>query len=155
MRVFDSLSEQIKKCLKTNRTEFYSVLDASCWWCNKHCLSVSARQLSKLSCHPFSAVPPAPCGEATAPQQGCPYQGHRTAETSTEPHMKFTMWNTCTRKDTEKEEKREYAYTNQRITWTWKHLPTNPQRRMSVPLSQYNNTSEAKSMSTFSPFLQY
>lgn len=40
------------------------------------------------------------------PQQGCPYQGHRTVETSTELPMKFTMWNTCTRKDTEKEEKK-------------------------------------------------
>lgn len=69
-------------------------------------LSPSKRKAAEraASCHPFSAVPLAQAGEAKAAQQkGALTGGTEPAETSTEPQLKFIMWNTSTARDTEKE----------------------------------------------------
>lgn len=113
--------------------------DALCRWCDKHYPPVCKAAEQALMSPSEGSTPCSTWRNQSSTAKGYPHQGHGPTETSTEPQLKCIMWDTHTRKDTGKEKKkkrREYAYTDWRIMWTWKHLLTKPQKRMSLALSQ-------------------
>lgn len=130
--------------------------DALCRWCDKHYPPVCKAAEQALMSPSEGSTPCSTWRNQSSTAKGYPHQGHGPTETSTEPQLKCIMWDTHTRKDTGKEKKKKKGIC---IHWLKNYVDMEAFAHKATEKNVFGLKpelcSEAKSISKFSPFLQY